>query len=173
MGTRFLRHFFEPRTIAVIGASEKPQSIGGLVIRNLQEAGFPGSIWAVNLKGYASVFGQPCVSRIRDLPETPDLAVICTPAHSLPKVITRLGRLGVKATLVLSGGSHLDEAREGKASIRERMLVAARESGIRVLGPECMGLIVPGRKLNASYASQPVKAGRVAYLGQSGMLGNA
>ncbi|MCG6657146.1 GNAT family N-acetyltransferase [Halomonas campisalis] len=173
MGTRFLRHFFEPRTIAVIGASEKPHSIGGLVIRNLQDAGFPGTIWAVNRKGYPSVFGQPGVSRIRDLPEPPDLAVICSPAHSLPKVIARLGRFGVKAALVLSGGSDLDDASDGRGSIREQMLAAARESGIRVLGPECMGLIVPGRKLNASYASQPVKAGRVAYLGQSGMLGNA
>ncbi|TFH86097.1 GNAT family N-acetyltransferase [Billgrantia azerbaijanica] len=173
MGTRFLRHFFEPRTVAVIGASEKAHSIGGLVIRNLQDAGFPGPMWAVNPKRYETVFGCPCVAHIRDLPETPDLAVVATPAHTLPKVITRLGRVGVKAALVLSGGAHLDEAESERGSIRERMLAAARESGIRVLGPECMGLIVPGRKLNASYASQPVKAGKVAYLGQSGMLGNA
>ncbi|WP_445157708.1 bifunctional acetate--CoA ligase family protein/GNAT family N-acetyltransferase [Halomonas sp. E14] len=173
MSTRFLRHFFEPRTIAVIGASEKPHSIGGIVIRNLQEAGFPGTLWAVNLRGYESVFGQPCVARVRDLPEAPDLAVICSPAPTLPKLIRQLGRIGVKATLVLSGGSDLDDAEEGESSIRERMLSAAMESGIRVLGPECMGLIVPGRKLNASYASQPVKPGKVAYLGQSGMLGNA
>jgi acetyltransferase len=173
VSTRFLRHFFEPRSIAVIGASERPHSIGGLVIRNLQDAGFPGDIWAVNPKGYASVFGQPGVSRIRDLPEIPDLAVVCSPVYTLPKVIARLGRFGVKAALVLTGGSHLDEADDGQGSIREQMLSAARPSGIRVLGPECMGLIVPGRKLNASYASQPVKAGRVAYLGQSGMLGNA
>lgn len=173
MSTRFLRHFFEPRTIAVIGASEKPHSIGGIVIRNLQEAGFPGTLWAVNRKGYEAVFDQPCVSRVSDLPETPDLAVVCTPADTLPKVITRLGRIGVKAALVLSGGAHLDEAEGSKGSIRERMLTAARESGIRVLGPECMGLIVPGRHINASYSSQPVKAGKVAYLGQSGMLGNA
>lgn len=173
MSTRFLRHFFEPRTIAVIGASEKPHSIGGIVIRNLQEAGFPGTLWAVNRRGYESVFGQPCVSRIAELPETPDLAVVCTPADTLPKVISRLGRIGVKAALVLSGGAHLDETEGDKGSIRERMLAAARESGIRVLGPECMGLIVPGRRINASYASQPVKAGKVAYLGQSGMLGNA
>ncbi|MCA1769263.1 MAG: GNAT family N-acetyltransferase, partial [Halomonas sp.] len=72
-----------------------------------------------------------------------------------------------------SGGSHLDEARDGKASIRQRMLDAARQSGVRVLGPECMGLIVPGRKLNASYANRQIKAGKVAYLGQSGMLGTA
>ncbi|MGR2737009.1 bifunctional acetate--CoA ligase family protein/GNAT family N-acetyltransferase [Billgrantia sp. Q4P2] len=173
MSTRFLRHFFEPRTIAVIGASEKPHSIGGIVIANLLEAGFPGQLWAVNRKGYETVFEQPCVSRISELPETPDLAVVCTPAATLPKVISRLGRIGVRATLVLSGGAHLDEAEGDKGSIRERMLAAARESGIRVLGPECMGLIVPGRRINASYSSQPVKAGKVAYLGQSGMLGNA
>ncbi|MFY0988952.1 GNAT family N-acetyltransferase [Halomonas sp. C05BenzN] len=173
MSTRFLRHFFEPRTLAVIGASEKPHSLGGLVIRNLQEAGFPGTIWAVNPKDYDTVFGAPCVARVSQLPETPDLAVICSPVETVPGRIARLGRFGVKAALVLSGGAHLDEDRGDKGSIRERMLAAARESGIRVLGPECMGLIVPGRKLNASYASQPVKAGRVAYLGQSGMLGNA
>lgn len=173
MSTRFLRHFFEPRTIAVIGASEKPDSLGGLVIRNLQEAGFPGTIWAVNPKGYEQVFGQPAFARIGQLPEAPDLAVICSPVATVPGRIARLGSIGVRAALVLSGGSHLDEARDGKASIRQRMLDAARQSGIRVLGPECMGLIVPGRKLNASYANRPIKAGRVAYLGQSGMLGTA
>ncbi|GHE19534.1 bifunctional acetate--CoA ligase family protein/GNAT family N-acetyltransferase [Halomonas urumqiensis] len=173
MSTRFLRHFFEPGTIAVIGASEKPHSLGGLVIRNLQEGGFPGEIWAVNPKGYDSVFGQPAFSRVSKLPGVPDLAVICSPVDTVPGRIARLGRFGVRAALVLSGGSHLDDARDGKASIRHRMLTAARESGIRVLGPECMGLIVPGRKLNASYANRPIKAGRVAYLGQSGMLGTA
>ncbi len=173
MSTRFLRHFFEPKTIAVIGASEKSTSLGGLVIRNLQEAGFPGTLWAVNPKGYASVFGQPAFARIGQLPEAPDLAVICSPVDTVPGRIARLGSIGVRAALVLSGGSHLDEARDGKASIRQRMLDAARQSGIRVLGPECMGLIVPGRKLNASYANRPIKAGKVAYLGQSGMLGTA
>ncbi|MDN3520848.1 bifunctional acetate--CoA ligase family protein/GNAT family N-acetyltransferase [Halomonas ramblicola] len=173
MSTRFLRHFFEPRSIAVVGASERPQSLGGLVIRNLLEAGFPGSVWAVNPKGYARVHGQPAFARVGQLPEVPDLAVICSPVETVPGRIARLGRFGVRAALVLSGGSQLDEARDGKASIRARMLEAARESGIRVLGPECMGLIVPGRRLNASYANRPIKAGRVAYLGQSGMLGSA
>ncbi|RTR05018.1 bifunctional acetate--CoA ligase family protein/GNAT family N-acetyltransferase [Halomonas nitroreducens] len=173
MSTRFLHHFFEPRTIAVIGASEKPHSMGGLVMRNLREGGFPGTLWAVNPKGYDRVFGEPCVTRVSQLPEVPDLAVICSPVETVPRLIDRLGRLGVRAALVLSGGAHLDDERGGEGSIRGRMLAAARASGIRVLGPECMGLIVPGRRLNASYASQPVKKGRVAYLGQSGMLGNA
>ncbi|HSH57478.1 MAG TPA: bifunctional acetate--CoA ligase family protein/GNAT family N-acetyltransferase [Halomonas sp.] len=173
MSTRFLRHFFEPGTIAVIGASERPGSLGGIVIRNLLEGEFPGAIWAVNPKGYASVHGQPAFSRVSQLPEVPDLAVICSPIETVPGRIARLGRFGCRAALVLSGGSHLDEERDGKASIRSRMLDAARASGIRVLGPECMGLIVPGRRLNASYASQTIKRGKVAYLGQSGMLGTA
>lgn len=173
MSTRFLRHFFEPRTIAVIGASEKSESLGGIVIRNLLEGEFPGTIWAVNPKGYRSVHGQPAFSRVSQLPEVPDLAVICSPVETVPGRIARLGSFGCRAALVLSGGSHLDEERDGKASIRSRMLEAARASGIRVLGPECMGLIVPGRRLNASYANQVIKRGKVAYLGQSGMLGTA
>lgn len=173
MGTRFLRHFFEPASLAVIGASEKPYSMGGLVIRNLQEGGFSGDIWAVNPKGYETVFGQRCVKRVADLPAVPGLAVVCSPVATVPKLIEQLGRLGVKAAMVLSGGSYLDDHSADGGSIRERMLRAARRSGIRVLGPECLGLIVPGRRLNATYASQPVKPGRVAYLGQSGMLGNA
>ncbi len=173
MSTRFLRHFFEPGTIAVIGASEKSESLGGIVIRNLLEGEFPGTIWAVNPKGYSSVHGQPAFARVSQLPEVPDLAVICSPVETVPGRIARLGSFGCRAALVLSGGSHLDEERDGKASIRSRMLDAARASGIRVLGPECMGLIVPGRRLNASYASQRIKRGKVAYLGQSGMLGTA
>ncbi|MFG6666587.1 GNAT family N-acetyltransferase [Halomonas sp. HNIBRBA4712] len=173
MSTRFLHHFFEPHTIAVFGASEKPESLGGLVLGNLQEGGFKGKLWAVNLKGYREVFGVPCYAGVDALPGPPDLAVICSPVEGAPKLIKRLGRVGVKAALVLSGGAYLDRERGREGSIREQMLHAARDSGIRVLGPECMGLIVPSKKLNASYASQPVKPGRVAYLGQSGMLANA
>ncbi len=173
MSTRFLRYFFEPKTLAVIGASEKTHSMGGLVIRNLIDSGFPGNIWAVNPKGYASVHDKPCVRRVQDLPEVPDLAVVCSPVASLPRLIEQLGRFGVRAAMVLSGGAHLDDRSGDGGSIRERMLASARRSGIRVLGPECLGMIVPGKHLNATYASQPVKAGRVAYLGQSGMLGNA
>lgn len=173
MSTQFLHHFLQPSSIAVIGASEKPESLGGLVLRNIQEGGFRGKLWAINRRGYATVFNAACVSRVRELPEIPDLAVVCTTIEGVPALIKSLGESGVKAALVLSGGAHLDRDSDSQGSIKERMLKAARGSGIRLLGPECMGVIVPGKKLNASYASQPVKAGRVAYLGQSGMLANA
>lgn len=147
--------------------------MGGLVVCNLQEGGFPGAIHVVNPSGYEQVHGVPCVSRVSELPFVPDMAVICSPVATVPPLIEALGRIGVRAAMVLSGGAFLDDRSEDGGSIRERMLKAARRSGIRVLGPECLGVIVPGRKLNATYASQPVKPGRVAYLGQSGMLGNA
>lgn len=173
MSTRFLHHFFEPCSIAVFGASEKPASLGGIVLNNLLEGGYKGKLWAVNLKAYGTVYGVECVRNVSDLSEVPDLGIICSPIEGVPSLIKKLGYFGIKAVLVLSGGAYLDREKENKGSIRQRMLYAARESGIRVLGPECMGLIVPGKKLNASYASQPIKAGRVAYLGQSGMLANA
>ena len=173
MSTRFLDHFFQPKSIAVVGASEKPHSMGGLVLKNLRDGGFTGPVTAVNPKGYATVFGEPCVTRVSKLDEVPDLAVLCSPIETIPEVINALGKLGVRAALVLSGGPLLNDKRGEEGSIRERMLAAALTSGIRVLGPECMGLIVPGNKLNASYVSQLVRKGKVAYLGQSGMLGNA
>ena len=171
MSTQFLRRFFNPSSIAVIGASEKPDSLGGQVIRNLQDGGFRGRIWAVNPKGYDAVLGVDCVSRPSQLPQAPDLAVICSPLATVPKVLSQLGERKVRAALVLSGGSDLDDLRGG--SIRQRLLKVARSTGIRVLGPECMGMIVPGARLNASYSSHSVPRGKVAYLGQSGMLANA
>ncbi len=202
MGMRFLRNFFEPTSIAVIGASEKTHSLGGQVLRNLLEGGFKGTLVVVNPKGYDTVHGVPCVRRISELDTMPDLAILCSPAETLPRIVEKLGRRGVKAALLISGGvapspaSSLarvtekglgmlarrepvapDHARlrihPDQESLNSRLLKAARGSGIRLLGPECMGVCVPNRNLNASFSGQPVAKGKVAYLGQSGMLGNA
>lgn len=173
MTTRFLHHFFAPRSLAVFGATEREGALGGMVLRNIQESGFTGKIRAVNSSGYSSVFDVPCVSQATELDEVPDLAIVCTPIESVPALIETLGDFGVKAAVILSGGATIADLEEGVTPIRQQLLSAARRSGIRLLGPDCMGVIVPGRKLNASYASQPIQAGRVAYLGQSGMLANA
>lgn len=178
MGTRFLKYFFEPKSIAVFGASEKEFSMGGQVIRNLQDGQFPGKIFAVNTKGYDEVFGEKCYPRAEALEEIPELAVICSPPEVVPDLVGRLGHLGVKAALVLTGGLSRTNSAQSLVdprhqSLKDDMLAAARESGIRIMGPECLGVLVPGRKLNASYSSGNVKPGKVAYIGQSGMLGNA
>ena len=104
MGMRFLRNFFEPTSIAVIGASEKTQSLGGQVLRNLLEGGFKGTLVVVNPKGYDTVHGVPCVRRISELDTMPDLAILCSPAETLPRIVEKLGRRGVKAALLISGG---------------------------------------------------------------------
>ncbi|MCE3025696.1 bifunctional acetate--CoA ligase family protein/GNAT family N-acetyltransferase [Salinicola sp. DM10] len=169
MATQFLRRFFAPQSLVVIGASPKPESLGGVVLRNLLEGQFDKPLWAVNPRGYADVHGVECLRRIADLPRPPDLAVICSPLRSLPKVIDDLSAIGVRAALILSGGASL----EREASLRGRLQKAARRSGMRVLGPECLGVAVPSWRLNATYAAQPIADGSVAYLGQSGMLGNA
>ncbi|MCW4151890.1 bifunctional acetate--CoA ligase family protein/GNAT family N-acetyltransferase [Halomonas sp. 18H] len=178
MSTRFVNHFFDPRSILVVGASEKPQSMGGVVIGNLLEGGFTGPIWAWSEDTLSDtapqpLLGVPCFNRLDDLPGVADLAVVCSPIDDVAEMVEALGRHGTRAALVLSGGPHPRRAGEEGPSIGERILGAARASGVRVLGPECMGLIVPGRRLNASCSGRSVKRGRVAYLGQSGMLGNA
>ncbi|WP_106478170.1 bifunctional acetate--CoA ligase family protein/GNAT family N-acetyltransferase [Phytohalomonas tamaricis] len=172
MGTRFLHHFFEPRSIVVIGGSEKPHSMGGMVIRNLIDGGFSGQLWSVNPNDYDAVHGCQNVQTIEALPAKPDLAILCTPLEVIAETILQLGQFGVQAAMVLSGGAQLNDD-DSEHSLRRRLMQAAITSGVRVLGPECLGVAVPGRKLNATYASQPLKAGKVAYLGQSGMLGNA
>ena len=92
MGTRSLELFFQPRSIAVIGASERRGSLGGLVLRNLIAGNFAGPIIPINIRGYESVYSLPALSRISQL-ETPiDLAIICTPAESVPKIIKQIGR---------------------------------------------------------------------------------
>lgn len=175
MGTRFLKYFFEPKSVAVFGASEKEFSMGGQVIRNLQDSQYPGQLFAVNIKGYDDVFGVRCFACAEDLAEhcVPDLAIICSPPEAIPSLVGRLGHLGVKAALVLSGGLSRVPSANPAHTLKDEMLAAARESGIRIMGPECLGILVPGRKLNASYSSRNVKAGKIAYIGQSGMLGNA
>ncbi|WP_110716402.1 GNAT family N-acetyltransferase [Salinicola acroporae] len=173
MATQFLRRFFAPRSLVVIGASPKPESMGGIVLQNLLQAGFAGPVWAINPRGYQEVHGVTCFRRIADLPEIPDLAVVCSPLSGVPAVLERLGRQQVRAALIVSGGASLeDDSRDGKA-LRARLERATLRSGMRVLGPECLGVAVPSMKLNATYASQPIGDGSVAYLGQSGMLGNA
>lgn len=168
MSTRFLRYFFEPESLAVIGASEKNFSLGGQVVANLKDAEFPGKIWVVNPKKYDQVHGCEVYHSIQKLPEVPDLAVVCTPAAAAPGVVEELGHFGVKAALVLTSNQG-----HRQTNYKQKLLEAAQASAIRVMGPECMGILVPGRKLNASYAPQNIKPGKVAYVGQSGMLGNA
>ncbi|MEH6473073.1 MAG: bifunctional acetate--CoA ligase family protein/GNAT family N-acetyltransferase [Halopseudomonas sp.] len=171
MSTRYLKRFFKPQSIAVIGATEAPDNMGGVVLKNLVEGGFQRPIMSVG-PGGSAVFGIANVATLEELGEMPELAIICAPADEIPGLISSLGESRVKAALVL--GSDLSFSSFGDRHAFKRALKdAAQPYGIRILGPEGMGLLVPGEKMNASYSHQNIKKGSVAYVGQSGILGTA
>ena len=161
MSIRHLDSLFDPRSVAVIGASQRPASVGATVWRNLREGGFVGPRWAVNPK-YKQLDGELVYADIASLPETPELAVICTPPATVPGLIEALGRRGTRAAIVLTAG--LDKAQ------KQAMLDAARKHLLRILGPNCLGLLSPHAKLNASFAHAGVPAGGLAFVSQSGAL---
>ncbi|HEY5718570.1 MAG TPA: CoA-binding protein, partial [Motiliproteus sp.] len=172
MSTKYLKRFFKPRSIAVFGASERENSMGGVVLQNLLEGGFQGTLMAVNKQGYDQVYGVTCYQSIGDMPEMPELAIICSPPDAVPHLIRKLGANEVRAAMILTGG--LSKAQNNSMqSLKDAVVEAARPYGIRILGPDCMGLLVPGHNMNASYSHLNIKKGKVAYVGQSGILGTA
>lgn len=172
MSTHYLKRFFKPRSIAVFGASEKQHSMGGVVLKNLIESGFEGHLVAVNTQVYEAVFEVPCYQKVSELPELPELAIICSPTDAVADIIHELGAHQVKAALILTGGLSRSQ-NESLQSLKEAVTQAAKPYGIRILGPDCMGLLVPGNNMNASYSHLNIQKGKVAYVGQSGILGTA
>ncbi|GGY41382.1 GCN5 family N-acetyltransferase [Bacterioplanes sanyensis] len=172
MGTRSLEHFFNPKSIAVIGASEREGSLGGAIVRNLLDNHFGGDIIPINSRGYDSVFGLNALSRISQLTFTPELAIICTPAETVPKILKQLHQLGVAAAMVLTGGIARARSWQFRPS-SERLEQMIAQTRMRILGPDCLGVIVPGRQLNASFLHVPVRKGSIAYIGQSGTLASS
>lgn len=168
MSIRNLDRMLAPRSVAVIGASDRPGSVGETVMRNLLAAGFKGPIWPVNPK-HVQVAGLQAFSEVAALPRAPDLAVICTPAGTLPGLIEELGSRGTRAAVVLTAGVAGATDRKGR-SIAELMLKAARPHLLRILGPNCVGFMVPGLGLNASFAHTAAQAGPLAFVSQSGAL---
>ncbi len=177
MTIRHLDAMFQPTSVAVIGASDREGSLGSVLLRNLKLGGFKGSVWPVNAR-HAEVDGQPAWADVQSLPAAPDLAVICTPPATVPGLIAALGLKGCRAAIVLSAGLKAQPAAPGQAgegglSLEQAMLDAARPHLLRVLGPNCIGALVPGAGLNASFAPGNALPGRLAFVTQSGALATA
>jgi len=166
-----LEPLFSPRSVAVVGASRRPDSVGGLVMRNLI-GGFTGSVFPVNPKA-DSVLSVPAFASLRDVPREVDLAIIIVPAAAIPAVIDDCRAKGVKAVIVPAAG-FAETGPEGRA-LQEQVLARVRAAGIRMVGPNCLGVINtdPEVQLNATFASTPVRSGGVAMSSQSGALGVA
>lgn len=163
MTIRNLHHAFVPQSIAVIGASCRPGSVGTVVLDNILKGGFAGEIWAVNPK-YTELNGRPCYTAVKDIPAVPDLAVIMTPADTVPGLISDLGAKGTRAAVVLSAG--LTE----RNGLRQKMLHAARPHLLRIIGPNGIGLMLPHANLNAGFFHIAAAPGDVALLSQSGAI---
>jgi acetyltransferase len=172
LSTRYLESLFNPASIVVIGASERGDNLGGMVLRNLMGGGYPGRLLVVNQNDYDNVHGVPCVKKVSKMEFSPDLAIVCTPPDTVAKTIKRLGEAGVRTAIVMTGGMSRTHSKTGQPlmySVRE----AARETGIRVLGPNTIGLMVPARSLNATYAHMGAIPGKVAFVGQSGTIASS
>jgi acetyltransferase len=168
MSVRNLEHLFRPQSIAVIGASETPRSVGATVLHNLIDGKFAGAIIPVNPK-HGVLAGIKVYPTVESLPTVPELAVICTPPATVPALIGELGARGTKAAIVITAGLAISKDSQGR-TLRDAMLAAARPHLLRILGPNCVGLLVPGLGLNASFAHTGALPGKIAFVSQSGAL---
>lgn len=155
-----------PSTVALIGASATPGKVGQVLARNLLEQ-FQGSLQFVNPK-YREIGGRPCWRDVASLPEAPDLAVVCTPAPTVPGLIRQLGERGTRAVVVVSAG--FGESGGAGEVLQRQILEAARPFGLRIVGPNCIGMLTPGIGLNASFSHSPALPGNLAFVTQSGAL---
>jgi acetyl coenzyme A synthetase (ADP forming)-like protein len=171
-----LKYFFQPKSVAVIGASHNPEKVGYGVLKNLLAGGtfplshlkgFPGQIFAVNPK-IDNILGLKCYPRITDISQKVDLAIVCVPARLVPRVLKDCVIKGVKGVTIISAGFG-ELAKKGKA-LQEEFLKIAKEGKIRIIGPNCLGTLYPPKYLNASFGPFLPLKGRIAFISQSGAL---
>lgn len=171
MTTRNLDRVFAPRSVAIIGASGRPRAIGHIILRNMQLARFPGALMPVN-PGLREIDGLRVWPDIASLPEDPDLAVIATPADTVPGVVAQLAQRNCAGAIVITAGFGEGGVEAGMRR-RQAMLDAARPALLRIIGPNCLGALVPGAKLNASFSHVQAANGSVACFTQSGAVAAA
>jgi acetyltransferase len=161
MSIRHLDALLYPASVAVIGATDRPASVGATVWRNLRAGGFAGPRYAVN-PNRSSLDGEPVFANIQSLPQAPELAIVCTPAPAVADVIAQLGAKGTQAAVVLTAGL--------SATQKQAMLDNARPHLLRICGPNCLGLLSPHARLNASFSHIGAQPGGLAFVSQSGAL---
>ncbi len=168
MSTVNLDRLFNPRRLALIGVGLNPRSVGGRLLANLVGGGFGGVVYPVN-PGSEAVLGIPCFQSLAELPRVPDLALICSAADTVPGWLRSCAAAGIMAAIVVSAGFR-ETGPEGLALEREIEGILRENPGMRVLGPNCLGVIVPRIGLNASFAPALPRDGNIAFISQSGAL---
>ncbi|WP_406856503.1 bifunctional acetate--CoA ligase family protein/GNAT family N-acetyltransferase [Alsobacter sp. KACC 23698] len=164
MSTYRLENLFAPHSIALVGASPREGSLGRAVLKNLLAAGFEGPLHLVNPK-HRSIEGLACVPSLSDLPSPPDVVVIAAPAAAVPDIVDEAGRIGACAAVIITAGFD-----RGPGSAEDRIKASARRSGLRIVGPNCLGVIAPAARFDASFAARPALKGDLALISQSGAI---
>lgn len=170
MVTTYLDKIFNPKSVAVIGASDEEGSVGYALMRNFLDFGFEGRIYPVNIRK-TEILGLKAYPSVEQIPETVDLAVIATPAKTVPDIVEQCGRAGIKGIIIISAGFK-EVGPEGKA-LEDKILEIKQKYGLRIVGPNCLGIIRPSNKLNATFLKKMPKEGNIAFISQSGALGSA
>lgn len=167
MEKHYLNKLFNPMSVAVIGASDRDDSVGRLVFDNILNGKYAGQFFPVNLK-HALVQGHVAYSSINKINQTIDLVIITTPAHTVPKIIEQCGVKGVKNILIISAG--FSETGEKGQRLEVKVQEIAQKYGIRLIGPNCLGIIRPSINLNATFDNNNALPGKIAFVSQSGAI---
>ena len=170
MGTLNLDKIFNPQSVAIIGASDTEGSVGYAIVKNFTRLGYAGKVYFVNNRK-PDILGTKTYPSIEAIPQSVDLVMIATPAKTVPDVVEECGKAGVKGAIIVSAGFK-ETGPDGKA-LEERIMEVAKKYNIRIVGPNCIGIIRPRINLNATFVDKVPKAGNIAFLSQSGALGSA
>jgi acetyltransferase len=165
-----LDKIFNPKSVAVVGASDEEGSVGYALMKNFRELGFEGKVYPVNIRK-TEVLGLKAYANVTDILEPVDLAVIATPARTVPDVLEQCGNAGINGVIIISAGFK-EIGPEGKA-LEEQITEIKKKYGMRIVGPNCLGVIRPSIRLNATFISKLPKPGNIAFISQSGALGSA
>ncbi len=168
MAIKSLDKIFNPERIALIGVSNNPKSIGGIVLNNLIGSGFEGVIYTVNPR-HEAIMGIACYPDVKNLPRIPDLAVIATNAKLVPQIVRECGEAGIKGIIILSAGFK-ESGSEGKKLEDQIKSELAKFDGMRVIGPNCVGIMVPDLHLNTTFTHGMPRKGNIAFISQSGAV---
>jgi acetate---CoA ligase (ADP-forming) len=162
-----LEKFFDPQSVAIVGASSQKNKVGYEILNNMIQAGYPGKIYPVNNKA-DSIEGLKCYPDLPSIGDVPDLVVIVVPAPVVPAIMLQCGKVGVKAVIIITAG--FKEVGKDGLALEQKILQTANQYGIRVIGPNCLGLIAPSRHINASFGGDLPAPGGIGYISQSGAL---
>lgn len=165
-----LDNIFNPKSIALIGASDEEGSVGYILMKNLTEMGYKGHVYPVNIRKQ-EILGIKAYPAVSKLPEIVDLAIIATPASTVPDIVEECGTSGIKGIIIISAGFK-ETGASGKI-LEEKILEIKKKYDMRIIGPNCLGIIHPDIGLNATFIPKKQRSGSIAFISQSGALGSA